>query len=498
MGRIHDLRSYLKILEEAGQLNRVRRKVDLTHELASVSATAERKGMGAILFEQPGDSPWPVFTGAVSNPKLAALALGCRVTEIIDFMEHALDPANGVPPVPNPEAAWKKNIVTGDAIDLRKIPIPTHAAHDGGPFITGGVTVSKDPVSGRGNLSYNRMQVLGPHTLGFNVNEWRHVMEFFKVQEGKDEPLEIAVAIGLDPAIMIAAGARYDQDELLISGAIRGVGTPVTQGETICTEIPSEAEIVIEGRLLPSARMKEGPLAEFHGYYGELWDSPVLEVSAICYRDQPIYQTIIPGWGEHIYLGNVLPREPLLRRFVRHVSPNVTGLHIPPYANGFSVVIQLDKSNPGEPKNVALAAFAAHVNVKMAIAVDPDVDIYDPADLLWAITNRVDWSRDTFIVQGAQGHEMDPTADARGVHTKIGIDATYKPDRRNYGERVRYAQVDLSEYLEHNQIPESAPAAGIDPSAIRSKVEGAHAVNEIDQQARPNDGSKGVTPKNKT
>jgi 2,5-furandicarboxylate decarboxylase 1 len=179
-----------------------------------------------------------------------------------------------------------------------------------------------------------------------------------------------------------------------------------------------------------------------------LWESPTFEVTAICFRDNPIYQTIVPGWDEHIYIGNVLPREPLLLRFVRHVSQNVTALHIPPYGNGFLAIVQLAKTNPGEPKNAAMAAFTAHVNIAKVIVVDPDVNIYDPADVLWALTNRVDWSRDTFLVPGAQGHEMDPTADMRGVQTKMGIDATYKPERRPYGERVTYPTVNLKSYLE--------------------------------------------------
>src|SRR5207237_6584034 len=137
----------------------------------------------------------------------------------------------------------------------------------GGPFSAGAVTVTQDPVSGRGNLSYNRMQVLGPHTFGFNVNEWRHVMQFFKVQEAKNQPLQVGIAIGLDPAIMIAAGARYDGDEYFIAGSIRGEGVPVSRGVTVDVAIPALAEIVIEGYLPPFERRKEGPLAEFHGYY---------------------------------------------------------------------------------------------------------------------------------------------------------------------------------------------------------------------------------------
>lgn len=445
--QIHSLRTYLEVLEIAGKLTRVKKAVSLVHELADVAATLAREGEGGVLFEQVVNSEWPIFTNAIVNQSLAALSLGCSVPEVIERMGFAIDPKNGISPSSTSTALWKQNIIRDEAVDLNKLPIPTHGAHDGGPFITGGVAITRDPTNGRGNLSFNRMQVLDRQTFGFNVNEWRHVMEFYKVQQAKNEPLPVAIAIGLDPAIMIAAGCRPDDDELKIAGAIRGEPVATSKGITVDLDIPAEAEVVIEGYLPARIRQKEGPLAEFHGYYGEQWESPVFQVSAICFRDEPIYQTIIPGWAEHIYLGNVLPREPLLLQFVRHVSKNVTGLHIPPYTNGFAAVVQIQKSNPGEPKNVFMAAFTAHVNIKNVIVVDPDVNIYDPADVLWAVTNRVDWSKDVFLVPGAQGHEMDPTSDERGVHTKIGIDATYKPERRDYGERIRYQEVDLSYYI---------------------------------------------------
>lgn len=472
MGKITDLRSFLQVLQDAGQLVRIKRPVSLNYELADVAAALERRAGPAPLFENVvwdesthdhDASPLSdagkairrticsvggsVFCSAVAHQARAALALECKRDQVVETMRHALDPANGVPPVRVDDASWKTHGVTGEEVDVRQLPIPVHAVGDGGAFITGGVVVSKDPLRGRGNLSYNRMQIKGARQFGFNVNEWRHVHQFLNVQEARGEPLPIAVAIGLDPAIMIAAGARYDDDELLIAGAIRGQGVKVSRGVTVDLNIPAEAEIVIEGYLTPHERQGEGPLAEFHGYFGEIWQSPVFQVTAICWRDEPIFQTIIPGWNEHVYLGNVLPREPLLLNYVEYVSDNVTGLHIPPYGNGFTTLISIDKSNPGEPKNVALAAFTAHVNVKWCIVVDSDVDIHDPSDVMWALTSRVDWSRDVFLVPGAQGHEMDPTADARGVHTKIGVDATYKPERREYGHRVRYQPVDLSKYF---------------------------------------------------
>jgi len=447
MTEIHDLRSFIAALEEAGELVRIKEAVGLEYELADVAATLVRQGGGAPLFENVEGSAWPIFSSGVANQKRAAIALGCDEEEIIDYMEHVLEPANGVDPAPVEDAGWKANVQTGDAIDIRGLPIPIHSRGDGGPFITGGVIVSKDPVSGRGNLSYNRMLVLGPHTFGFNVNEWRHVRMFMESRDEAMAPFPAAVAIGLDPAIMIGAGVRTEEDELTVAGAIRGRGIPVSRGVTVDVDVPAGAEIVVEGHIHPADTRPEGPLAEFHGYYGELWESPTFEVSAVCWRDDPIFQTIIPGWYEHIYIGNVLPREPLLRRFVRHINRSAT-VHIPPYANGFTAIIRFQRDNPGQPKNLAMAAMAAHVNIRNVIVVDEDVDIYDPADVMWAISNRVDWRLDTFTVPFAMGHEMDPTADNRGISTKLGIDATYKRERREYGERVQYDQVDVRQYLD--------------------------------------------------
>lgn len=445
--KIHDLRSFIQVLEAAGQLVRITKPVSLTHELADVASTSVRTGGGATLFENIKEGcQWPIFAGGVANQKRAALALGCQESEVTEVMGRVLEPSHGLPPVRVEQAAWQANVQTGDSLDVRELPIPTHSRGDGGAFITGGVIVSRDPLSGRGNLSYNRMLRTGPRNFGFNVNEWRHVRTFMESRPDPTAPFPIAVAIGLDPAIMIAAGVRTEADELTIAGAIRDEGVPVCRGVTVDVDIPAEAEIVIEGLVHPNKKGGEGPLAEFHGYHGEVWQSPTFEVTAVCHRDNPIFQTIIPGWYEHVYIGNVLPREPLLQKFVRHLNKTAV-VHIPPYANGFSAIVQIERDNPGQPKNIAMAAMTAHINIKQVIVVDQDINIYDPAEVVWALTNRVDWGKDIFIVPSSQGHEMDPTADQRGVHTKIGIDATYKRERREYGERVTYPMVDLSRYL---------------------------------------------------
>ncbi len=446
MSEINDLRTYISALETAGQLARVRQPVSLEYELADVAASLARSDTGAGLFENVADSPWPIFCGSVTSHRRTAVALGCETGEIIGVMERVLDPANGVAPVRVEAAVWHDNHVSGADVDTAMLPIPVHSRGDGGAFITGAVTVSKDPISGRGNLGYNRMLRFDSRRFGFNVNEWRDVGTFWKSREDPDAPFPVALAIGLDPAIMIAAGVKTPVDELFIAGAIRGRGVEVCRGLTVDVDIPAAAEIVIEGLIHPADREPEGPLAECHGYHGEQWDSPTFEVTGISWRDDPIYQTIIPGWYEHVYIGNVLPREPLLRRFVRHLD-STADVHIPPYGNGFLAVIQIDRDNPGTPKNLAMAAMAAHINIRNVIVIDRDVDMYEASEIQWALTNRVHWGDDVFSVPNAQGHEMDPTADQRGVGTKVGIDATYKRERREYGTRVSYPPVDLSEYL---------------------------------------------------
>jgi 2,5-furandicarboxylate decarboxylase 1 len=446
MSDVHDLRSYMSVLEGAGQLARIDQPVSMEYELADVAANLARNDIGAGYFSSVTGSPWPIFCGSVTSHRRAAVALGCEQSAIVDVMERVLDPVNGIAPVTVDTAAWHDNVMQGDDLDASILPIPTHSRGDGGAFITGAVTVAKDPISGRGNLGYNRMLRFGPDRFGFNVNEWRDVGTFWKSRDDPDAPFPIALAIGLDPAIMIAAGVKTPVDELLIAGAIRDRGIEVCPGRTIDVAIPAAAEIVIEGYLHPTVRQLEGPLAEFHGYHGEAWNSPTFEVTCISWRDEPIYQTIIPGWYEHIYLGNVLPREPLLRRFVRHLD-STADVHIPPYGNGFLAVIQIDRDNPGTPKNLAMAALAAHINIRNVIVVDRDVDLHEPAEVHWALTNRVHWTDDVFTVPNAQGHEMDPTADKRGVGTKVGIDATYKRERREYGSRVAYPVVDLAPYL---------------------------------------------------
>lgn len=442
-----EFRDYLQRLRAAGQLVTIDKEVQLNFELASILDTMMQQNRPVGLFKNVAHpSGIPVVGGLLGNIERIALALDTEPAGISRKLERAL--ANLIDPEVVDNPPWKENVFLGEAVNLpEQLPVPWHNEGDAGPYITAGIMISKDPVTGRQNYSYNRLQLKGPRKFGIMMNAWRHIAWFYQELEKRDAPLPVAVAIGVDPAVEIAAGFRIEDDEARLAGAINGQPLPVSRCNTVDLLAPAGAEIVIEGFVPPHRRETEGPLAEFTGHFGEVYQHPVLEVTALSYREKPIFRTIVPGSFEHIYLGNVLPREIMLGKMTGHVSPNVRAVHLTPYSGGFMAVIAIDKKNEGEPKNIALAALMTHVNIKVAVVVDTDVDIYQPSDILWAIATRVDAKRDIFTVPYAQGMENDPTTGPDGTHTKFAIDATLAMGLRDNYKRVRYPRVDLDQIL---------------------------------------------------
>lgn len=443
MGKITDLRSFLDVLKENNEVVYVDKEVDSKHELSAVMATLEKKEGPAPVFNHVKDKGFRVCGGILGSMNRIALALGCDKEDITDFLGECLD--KPIKPVFVEKGLCQEVVYTGDDVDLDLVPIPVHAPKDGGPFITGGVIVGKGLHDDVQNLSFQRMQVKGKDKLSIMINEWRHLKDFYNEAESEGKPLPISIVIGADPVMYIGAGLRYDGDETEVAGAIRGEAIEVVKSITSDIKVPSTAEFVIEGIILPNEREDEGPLGEFTGHYSAPWSSPIVKVTAITHRKDAIYQTINGASFEHINLGNVLPREPLLKKFTSYVSSGVINVHIPPYGAGFLALVRINKKNPGEPKNIALAAMMTYVNIKNVIVVDADVDIYNPADIMWALSSRVIPERDIFYVPNSQGHELDPSSDMRGVQTKMATDATLDEASRGF-ERVAYPEVNLKDY----------------------------------------------------
>jgi 2,5-furandicarboxylate decarboxylase 1 len=439
-----DLREFLQAVRKAGELHDIRKSVDPVRELGAVLNACERTGKAALFHAVKGFDV-PVTGALLSAPSRIALALRCPESEVRARMAAATEKPIKVE-IQKGKAPCQEVVI--DKPDLGRWPIPTHSPLDAGPFITAGVVIARDPESGRHNLSYNRMQIYGADRAGISMNLWRHIKAFFDRVEPQGKNLPFCVAIGPDPVVMMAAAFRYAGDEYEIAGSLRGAPILVARALTCDVLVPATAEIILEGEVLAGERQMEGPMAEFTGHYSGAEPKHVARITRITHRAQPIFQTMNGGGYEHVSVGNMITREPLLERFVKHISPRVKAVHLPPYSGGFTAIIALENPQPGEAKNVALAAMAAHVNFKTVIVVDADVDIFDPADVMWALSTRARWDRGFAAIPGAHTNELDPSSDEHGIVAKVVIDATLPAEKRKRYLKVAYPPVDLKKYLE--------------------------------------------------
>jgi 2,5-furandicarboxylate decarboxylase 1 len=418
--RVHSLRQWMEYLKERGSLKEITREVDPKFELAAVGKKADT--LCTPLFSKVKGYDMPVITGLASTRELFAELLGVSRDGLGEaFAIAQANPRNCVVIAPQ-DAPCREQI--HDMVDLARLPIPVHHEKDGGSYITAGVLIAKDPETGERNLSIHRLQVQGPDQLGILILP-RHLMHFYRKAEAMGQPLEIAVAVGLDPILMLASQAIVPPgfDECTIASALYGQPLKLVSGHSVNIDAPAEAEIVLEGRLVPGERAIEGPFGEYPRYYGPASPKPFIKLTAMTTRNDPIFQTIVAASMEHLLLG-AIPREAGMLQAVRHAVPTAKAVHLTPGgACRYHAVISITKVNEGEAKNAMFAAFASSQEIKRVVVVDDDVDIFDPVDVEWAMATRMQAARDVFIVPGACGNLLDPSSDG-GISDKMGIDAT--------------------------------------------------------------------------
>ena len=446
--RSQSLRGWMDVLQQEGILKTVRREVSLEYELAALGKKAD--GKYTLLFNNVGQNNMPVITGTAGSRASFAKAVGVPAEELVTaFAKAQANPRDCV--LVEPSTAPIKEEITFD-VDLTKLPIPVHHEKDGGPYLTAAVLIAKDPKTGVRNLSIHRLQVLGPKKLGILILP-RHLHHFSRAAENEDKPLEIALAIGLDPILLLAsqAIAPLGFDEYTIASALYDKPLELVKCETVDLEVPAQAEIVLEGRLVPKAREIEGPFGEYPKYYGPASLRPVVELTAMTTRKNPIFQTIVPATMEHMLLG-AIPREGGMLQIIKGAVPNACAVHLTPGGTcRYHAVISIDKQHEGEAKNAMFAAFASSQEVKRVVVVDKDVDIFDPIDVEWAIATRCQAGRDVFIVERALGNKLDPSSDD-GISDKMGIDATVPLEGDPFRfERIRIPrenQLNLEDYFD--------------------------------------------------
>ena len=421
-----DLRSFLDFLrrEHPEEILEIKDQVDLEYDMTTYVMELERQSKFPLLFFQDVKGyPYPVVVNTFASRRRIGYGIGLEEKELI--VGWKARSAERIPPQIVEHAPVKEVICLGKEIDLNDYPIPVHFEIDGGRYITGGVAIAKDPDTGVGNLNFTRLQIHDPRTLGASMHSRGDLWDFARRQKEKGEPLEIAIAIGVHPAVSVAGATNLPitEDEMALAGALMGEGVPVVQAETVDLLVPAQAEMIIEGQILPNTFEDEGPLGEYTGYASSRSTRNVIQVTAITHRKDMIYQDIVPGASaEHLNLSKV-SRIPRTFDAVKAVFPNVVDINYPMSGTHFHCYVSLDQTIEGQARQVMMLIFGLDPYIKHIIVVDGDVDVYDEKQVLWALATRFQADRDLFVVSGLPANLLDPSMEGK-VGAKMGLDAT--------------------------------------------------------------------------
>ena len=450
---VKDLRSFIAQIESKHpeEIARVTKPISPRYEITALLTHLERSKRFPLLFcEKVNGSDAPVVINVQASRKLMAFALECRPDELAGaFSARQNQP---IPPVELSAAPVHEVLRLGDEVDLTQVPLLTHYDVNAAPYITAGIVVAADPDTGVRNTSYNRLMLAGKRELRIFMAVGRHLGTLHNKAERRGEPLPIAIIIGVHPLFSLGAQAftPSTDDEYAVIGGMMGEALRVVRAKTVPMVIPADAEMVIEGRILPHIRREEGPFGEFTGHAVSKDERQVVEVTAITHRKNYIFQDVHAGYTEHKLMGAV-PREAALIKAVRQTVPTVKNVCMPVSGNcRFHAYVSIAKRTPGQAKNAICAAFASDMLLKHVIIVDDDIDVFDEEQVLWAVSNRFQADRGLVVIPNAQGSELDPSAGPGGINAKMGLDATkplsgFAPELRVPDEIMK--KIELEDFL---------------------------------------------------
>lgn len=489
MEPVSDLRSALRLLHATpGQLLRTETPVDPNAELSGVyryvgaGSTVMRptKNGPAMLFENVKGYPGVrVVAGLLATRERSALLTGSRPDRVGWDLLRALDTPIEPTILPEGTPAPCQQVIHRSPLDvLQIVPAPTNTPHDAGPFFTLGVLRATDPETGQHDVTIHRLCVQGPEKLSVFFAPSRHIDVFRQKAEAAGKPLPVSISIGLDPAIYLsicfeAPTTPLGFDELTIAGGMRGKAVELVRCLTQPEYAIANAEFVIEGEILPNERIREDVLTntghampEFPGYNGVANPTlPVIRVTAVTHRANPIMQTIVGPGEEHVSLAGIPTEASILRMTEAAMPGRVLNCYAHSAGGGkFLAILQFKKTAPlddGRARQAALVALAAFHELKNVILVDEDVDIFDTNDVIWAMTTRYQGPRSTLFLPGIIGHPLDPSQDptfdpaipAHGISTKTIFDCTVPFALKPRFARAQFLELDPAPWL----IPSSRP-----------------------------------------
>lgn len=484
--QIDDLRSALEFLEKIpGQI--VTTDVE-TDPMAEVSGVYRYVGSGGTVARPTTTGPMMMFNnikghpgarvaiGLLSSRERVGYLLGCDPKELGFLLNESLGKAIAPVVVPAEKAKCQEVVykATDPDFDIRKlVPAPTNTPEDAGPYITLGMCYASDIETGESDITIHRLclQSKDEITMFFTPGS-RHLGAMREKAEKMGKPLPISVSIGVDPAIEIAAGFEppttpFGFNELDIAGGLRGKPVELVKCLTVNENAIANAEYVIEGELIPNARMREDinsntgkAMPEFPGYTGPANpELPVIKVTAVTTRKNPIMQTCIGPSEEHVSIAGIPTEASIITMVNRAMPGRLQNVYASSCGGGkFVAVLQFKKTGPmdeGRQRQAALLAFSAFSELKHVFLVDEDVDCFDMNDVLWAMTTRFQADIDITTLPGTHCHVLDPSNSpqyhpmirGRGIATKAIFDCTVPYDQKDRFQRAQFLKLDPKKWV---------------------------------------------------
>ncbi len=408
------MRSYLK----TEKIREIKKEVSIDYELSSLCAKLEDKPTIIKLKEYPNVN---AVVGLCGNRDSLAKGIGTTKEELIFKISKSMDKQGELSVLDN--APFLENKIEKPDI-IKHIPVPIFYREKERRYFSSSIVIAKNKETGKQNMSFHRMMYLGENKFSIRITP-RHLYELFNKESGD---LEVAVVIGVHPAVEIAAATSYTSDfeELKFASTLLG-GLKITKIGNLF--VPSESEIVLHGRITKN-KAEEGPFVDLTGTTDIEREQNVFECDTLYYRNEPYFRVIIPGGLEHRILMGV-PQEPRMYKIISNTVPTIKNVCLTEggccWLHG---IVSIKKRKEGDGKNAILAALAAHPSMKRVVVVDEDIDIFNPLDVEWAITTRFQPDRDLVIVPGARGSSLDPSSDLeKHTTSKWGLDATKPLDK---------------------------------------------------------------------
>jgi 2,5-furandicarboxylate decarboxylase 1 len=451
-------REFLERLRQERELIDIRQAVDIRH-IATLVDQSEQ----ALYFHDVIGYKMPVVSGLYRTPRRMTLSMGCsHFSEIETRLRHGLD--RPIAPRYRETAPHKQVIAVGDDVDLLKLPVPMSSIYDGGPMITAGVVLARDPEFGI-NAGVYRFMVKEKNLTGIDIVTPNNLRLFAQRALDAGRPCPISISIGTHPFEIMGAGFRapLGVDEMGIAGGIRGAPVELAPCETIEVPCVAGAEIVLEAEILPTGwTWPEGRFGEFTRLMGGLHWNPLVRIKAITRRSDAIYYSLHMPW-ENTWLG-APTRYTAIRAALKNAGVQVRDINVTIGGCAMWHAVISVKKQAGEGKNALLAALSV-MDMKHVVVVDDDIDVFNAMDVEWAIATRVQGDRDVFVIPGARAKPLDPSlpvvpSGMVPTGAKVGIDATIGEGiPRERFERISYAYADsvrLGDYVAGKT--DSAPA----------------------------------------